>query len=184
MPGTTSWSALSLLAAAVLLGTGCSRAVPNRNPVGETFPRIESKSLDGRSITLPDDLRGEPVLLLVAYKQETQFDVDRWLLGLQFTETPVRVYELPTIKGAVPGLFANKIDQGMRGGIPDLDENIVVTVYKKDAARIVDLTGNQENEYSARALLLDGSGKIVWFHDEGFSARVMEELDTKVRQMK
>ncbi|MDK2970820.1 MAG: hypothetical protein PWP23_575 [Candidatus Sumerlaeota bacterium] len=66
------------------------------------------------------------------------------------------------------------IDEGMRSGIPREDWRSVVTVYK-DAGRIVRATGN-ENPRNARVLLLDKTGRIVWFHDSGYSAGKMLEL--------
>lgn len=41
-----------------------------------------------------------------------------------------------------------------------------------DADAIAELTGT-ENPRNARALLVDAGGTIVWFHDEGYSARVL-----------
>ncbi|MCB1319222.1 MAG: hypothetical protein KDK34_03155, partial [Leptospiraceae bacterium] len=118
---------------------------------------------------------GRPILLLVGYVMETQFDLDRWLIGLVQTEAPIRFYEVPTVQGMIPGLFAERIDAGMRSGIPDEDESSVITVYTEDADRIIKFTGN-ENPRNARVLLLDGDGRVVWFHDSGFSASVLSTL--------
>ena len=90
------------------------------------------------------------------------------------TELKIQVFEVPTIKGFVPGLIRGTIDGGMREGIPNEDWGSVVTVYD-DAEKIVELTGNTTPR-NARVFLLDGEGKVVWFHDRGYSARVMMEL--------
>lgn len=160
--------------------TACASKIPNRNPVGETFPTVQGASLEEEPIALPEDLKGKPAVLIVAYEQDAQFDVDRWLLGLMQLETPIeQLYEVPTVKGLVPGLIAGRIDEGMRSGIPEEDWASVVTVYD-DAEKIVAFTGN-ENDLNARVALLDASGEVVWFHDRGFSPRVAKELDAKVR---
>ena len=81
-----------------------------------------------------------------------------------------------------PTLFSGLIDDGMRSGIPRDDWAGVITLYGDDAARIASFTGN-ENALPARVLLLDATGRIVWFHDEGFSPRVLKALDGKVRDL-
>jgi hypothetical protein len=165
----------TLLAMALAaVGLACSSPLPNRNPVGETFPRVTGESLDGREHELPGEFAGKKVLLLVGYVQKTQFDIDRWLLGLMQAEVSVAVREVPTIKGFVPGLISGVIDGGMRRGIPEEDWGAVITVYG-DAGEIVALTGN-ENPNNARVLLLDETGKVVWFHDRGYSPRLAMEI--------
>lgn len=157
----------------------CSSTTPNRNPEGEDFPIVIGTPLAGEQSTvrIPTDLQtdGKPILLLVGYVMETQFDLDRWLIGLVQTGAPIRFYEVPTVQGMIPGLFAGRIDAGMRSGIPDEDESSVITVYTEDADRIVSFTGN-ENPRNARVLLLDGDGRVIWFHDSGFSASVLSAL--------
>ncbi|MEM6731081.1 MAG: hypothetical protein AAF658_05970 [Myxococcota bacterium] len=152
----------------------CASPVKNRNPVGEAFPSVRGNALSGERYRLPEDLAGQPTLLLVAYDQGTQFDVDRWLLGLLQSGIELRLFEVPTIEGWVPGLLETTIDDGMRAGIPDEDESLVITVYD-DAEQIVRFTGN-ERKRNARAILLDAEGRVRWFHDEGYSARVLLEL--------
>lgn len=174
---------MALVAIGFFAMSGCSSDVANRNPVGETFPTVRGNSLGGSDIVLPDDFQDakRPVLLLVAYKQNAQFDVDRWLLGILQAGVEVTPYEIPTVEGLVPGMIANTIDDGMRSGIPDEDWASVVTVYE-DAEKIVAFTGN-EDPLNTRVLLLDETGKVVWFHDEGYSARVLLELQDEVEAM-
>ncbi|MHC4469812.1 MAG: hypothetical protein ACYTDY_05530 [Planctomycetota bacterium] len=164
-----------LALALTAVGGGCASRLPNRDPVGETFPSVVGESLDGREHRIPEDFAGKKALLLVGYVQNAQFDIDRWLLGLAQAEVDVAVREVPTIKGLVPGVFAGAIDGGMRRGIPEEDWGVVITVYG-DAGDIVRLTGN-ENPNNARVLLLDEKGKVVWFHDRGYSPRLALELE-------
>jgi len=168
---------------ALLVCASLCRTVPNRNPVGEAFPRVEGSRLSEQtSLRIPQDLQpeGQPIVLLIGYVMEAQFDIDRWLIGLVQSEAPVDFYEIPTIDGMVPGLFAGSIDSGMRSGIPDEDESLVITVYE-DAGQIVEFTG-EERPRNARVLLLDGEGRVRWFHDEGFSARKLQELLIALRE--
>ena len=136
-------------------------------------------SLKGNTYAIPDDFKGTPTLFFLGYKQESQFAIDRWLLGLVQLDIPVTVREIPTVRGLVPRLIASKIDSGMRSGIPKEDWGTVVTVYK-DADIVANFLGT-EDPLNTRVALLDAHGKIIWFHDRGYSARRVNDLDQTVR---
>jgi hypothetical protein len=169
-----------------LLGGGiagfasCSSAIPRRDPLGETLPSVVGQSLEERAVALPDALAGAPAVLLIGYKQNAQFDLDRWILGMLQAGTPVRFLEVPTIPGLVPGMISGTIDDGMRSGIPDEDWGVVVTLYGDDAARIAEWTGTADG-LNGRIVLLDADGVARWFHDRGYSAGKVLELDAAVR---
>lgn len=168
-----------------LLLASCSRreVTPpeSHGPAGERFPTVAGTGLDDRPWTLPGDLAGGPAILLVGYIQRAQFDIDRWLIGLLQVEPPARVIEIPAIEGWAPRLASGSIDGGMRQGIPQEDWGSVVTVYR-DARLITDCLG-RENEQNAQVVLLDASGTIRWFHNRGFSAGVLLELDALARSL-
>lgn len=159
----------------------CGSTTPNRTPTGEVFPTVQGTGLGGTAWTLPGGLDG-PAILIVGYVQNAQFDIDRWLLSLVQLETPVRVLEVPTIEGMVPGMIAGTIDDGMRSGIPSEDWASVVTVYGDGAERIVRFTGD-ERPRNGRVLLLDAGGRVVWFHDRGHSAGIALALDRAARAL-
>ncbi|MBL8695262.1 MAG: hypothetical protein JNJ88_14305 [Planctomycetes bacterium] len=174
-------AAFSVLLALAVPAVACRSTVPNKEARETVFPSVTGTALDGREVRIPEDFAGKPVLLLIGYEMETQFDLDRWLIGLLQSKTPIQFIEVPTIPGLVPGLFSGKIDDGMRSGIPKEDWGGVVTVYGGDASKIVELTGN-ERDRNGRICLLDGKGRVVWFHDRGFSASKLMELDSFVRE--
>jgi len=149
---------------------------------GASFPSVQASTLEGDAVRVPEDLAGRPALLLIGYVQDAQFDLDRWLLGLLQAGTNVRCLELPTISGWIPSLFASRIDSGMRAGIPQEDWHTVATLYGDDAGRVADLTG-KERGLNGRIMLLDAEGRIAWFHDRGYSASRLLELDAMVRQL-
>lgn len=161
------FGAVAALAAGAFSLVSCRTMHERRDPTGETFPAVTGTSLDGKETPLPAAFAGRPVVLLVGYEQSSQFDIDRWLLALSDAGVDVAVREVPTIPGMVPGLFAGFIDGGMRRGIPQEDWGAVVTVYG-DGDRIARFTGNRDG-LPGRVLLLDGEGRVVFFHDRGFS---------------
>jgi hypothetical protein len=166
----------------VILATGGCASVPNRDPRGETFPTVQGTTLASQAMTLPAAMHGKPAILLVAYDQDTQFDVDRWVLGLLQLGTPIaQLFEVPTVSGIVPTVLGDTIDAGMRSGIPREDWASVITIYR-DGATVERFTGT-ERDLNARVLLLDENGTVIWFHDRGFSPSVALQLDAKVRAL-
>ena len=153
---------------------GCATQYPNQAPVGQVFPTVNGQSLDGTRYRIPAAFSGRSVLLLIGYRQDTQFDIDRWLIGLDMTATRIDVYELPTIAGMFPRMFKTQIDDGMRAGIPKDLWKGVVTIYA-DGASVQAFTGN-ENPNNARVLLLDPRGRVAFFHDQGFSVDALNAL--------
>jgi len=161
--------------------TACKSTVPRQDPTGKVFPSVEGTSLKDERYKIPEDFAGSPVLLLIGFKMDTQFDIDRWLLALQQARVKVRFYELPTIPGMVPRMFSGYIDDGMRSGIPVEDWGGVITIYG-DASKIVDFTGN-ETSLPARVVLLDTEGRVVFFHDRGYSVGTLERLQKALREL-
>ncbi len=165
---------LILLFLMSILSIACSTTYSNRNPVGEVFPSVTGESLDNEEYIIPNDFQNSKVVLLLGYKQDSQFDIDRWLIGLDMTETKIKVYELPTIQGLFPRMFQTFIDEGMRSGIPKEIWGGVITIYK-GGSTVQEFTGN-ENPNNARVILLDSNGKVIYFHDEGFSVIALNKL--------
>jgi len=153
---------------------GCSTAYKNRDVSGLQFPEVTGQSLEKKMVTLPSDFPHKKTLLLIGYKQDSQFDIDRWLIGLDMTETLVNVYEIPTIQGLFPRMFSTTINNGMRRGIPKELWKGVITIYQ-DGDKVQAFTGN-ESPNNTRVILLDNKGKILYFYDRGFSVNALNEL--------
>ena len=170
---------LAVLAPIVL--ASCQSPVPRRDPTGEMFPAVMGESLAGESIALPGSLAGSPALLLVGYKQNSQFDIDRWLLGVHQAGLKVQLLEVPTLPGLAARMASGFIDNGMRSGIPKEDWSSVVCVYG-DAKKIVEFTGN-ENPMPGRLVLLDGDGRVVFFHDRGYSVGTLQKVQEKLEAL-
>lgn len=164
---------ISMFLFAVLV-TGCSTHYKNQSIIGQKFPTISGESLEKNEVILPENFTGEHTLLLIGYKQDSQFDIDRWLIGLDMTQTHVDTYEIPTIQGLFPRMFSTMIDNGMRRGIPKELWKGVITVYK-DGDKVQAFTGN-EKPNNARVILLNKEGTILYFYDDGFSVSALNRL--------
>ncbi|MGB2739860.1 MAG: hypothetical protein WBC60_04815 [Cognaticolwellia sp.] len=159
---------------ALLILTGCSTVYPNKDITGQTFPTVTGQSLAEETLTIPTDFDEDLTLLLIGYVQNSQFDIDRWLIALDMTQTQVSVYEIPTIQGLFPQMFSTFIDNGMRKGIPKSLWKGVVTVYG-DGEQVQEFTGN-ENSSNARVVLLNKAGEILYFYDQGFAVDALNNL--------
>ena len=147
---------------------------PSQVTIGGSMVEATGESLEGNTVVIPQDFIGQETLLLFGYKQDSQFDIDRWLIGLDMTQTQVAAYEIPTIQGMLPRMFSGFIDSGMRKGIPKQLWKGVVTVYA-DGDKVQRFTGNL-NPNNARVMLLDKEGTIVYFYDKGFSVEALNEV--------
>ena len=173
------FGAAALVAVAgACLAAGCRSTYDRRDPTGETFPSVEGSALDGRAVKMPDAFAGSLVVLLIGYQQNTQFDLDRWAMGMRQAGVKVAAVEVPTIPGLVPGAFSGYIDDGMRRGIPKEDWGGVVTVYG-DGDLIARFTGNADG-LPGRIVLLDKDGRVAFFHDRGFSPGTLDRLAAAV----
>lgn len=153
---------------------------PSQVTTGDKMIEVTGQSLEGNSVVIPRDFAGQETLLLFGYKQNSQFDIDRWLIGLDMTKTNVAAYEIPTIQGMLPRMFSGFIDGGMRKGIPKNLWKGVVTVYE-DGDKVQRFTGNL-NPNNARVMLLDKQGNIVYFYDRGFSVAALNEVRSLLTQ--
>jgi len=170
---------LTLSAFAFLLLSACTTQYPNQQLTGKQFPSISGESLEQNMVAIPSDFKADRTLLLIGYKQDSQFDIDRWLIGLDMAGITLPTYELPTIAGMAPRMFSTLIDSGMRKGIPKELWGGVITIYK-DGEAVQKFTGN-ESPNNARVLLINSSGEIVYFYDRGFSVNALNKLKTTIK---
>ncbi len=185
---STGTKALALFGAGMSLLGGCrhqelglrSDAMRERTPY---FPTIQSENLNKETITLPDDLRGNPALLLIAYRQDQQENINTWLghIGTIEEQIPgVRILELPTISSRNWGWMAGFIDGGMRKGIPDPAARArTVTLYTDvglfNQALMIDDTN------TIHAVLLDRDSRVVARVDGDYSD---EKLNTLINALR
>jgi hypothetical protein len=147
----------------VLLGAGLSSASSAQAPANSTFPAVTAQDLNKREVHLPSGLGGRLNLVLIAFLQKQQKDVDTWLPSLPaLTERhpSFAYYELPVISRMNP-FVRWFINNGMRGGIPDRNQRgRTITLYldKKPFREALGIP----SEDTIYAFLLNQSGEVVW----------------------
>ena len=127
------------------------------------FPQVNGSSLSGTSHRLPGTLAGDRNLLLIAFRQWQQTDVDTWVPVAESlaTELPdFRAYELPVISQMYRPV-SGFIDGGMRGGIPDLQvREATITMYINRKQFLGDLQIPSVD--AIVPMLVTPSGEILW----------------------
>jgi hypothetical protein len=125
------------------------------------FPTISGENLNREHFDLPDDFGPGRTLVLVAYYQPQQRDVDTWLrvaVPWEGELADFQVIELPVIR-RLPRIAQRYIDGGMRSGIPDPAARArTITIYTDVGAfnRELGLRTKQ-----VHALLVE-DGQVVW----------------------
>ena len=146
------------------------------NPnIGKKFPEVTANSLAKTPVSLPGSAQGKVTLIVVAFLQQSQPQLDSWLGP--FTERfaskeGFTFYEVPMISSGYR-FMSFIIDSGMRGGIPKEKHKNVVTMYGDVEKYMKALDLDARYGY---AFLLDREGIIRW-QDKGFSTpEALKEL--------
>ncbi len=149
---------LSVLAAAILVAPMSLAA----QATAVRFPDVTGRNLEGRTMRLPADF-GDRTIVLVAFKQRQQRDVNSWMPELnarRAADAGLEVYEIPTLSnGWTPLRWW--IDGGMARGIKDRAvREATVTLYldKEPFKEALEIT----SEDSIHVLLLDAEGRVTF----------------------
>ncbi len=144
----------------------------------ERFPTVVGTNLAGTSMRLPDQLGARLNLLLIAFRQVQQADVDTWLpytAALELRRPDVHAYELPVLSAAYR-LARPFIDGGMRAAIGDPTVRArTITLYLDKAAFRAALGVPSEDRIHVR--LIDLAGATHWRSDGCWDAAKAAALD-------
>ena len=147
------------------------------------FPALKTKDLNGEQRILPDSFKGEINLLIVAYQQYHQAEVNTWVpladqLEAQFPD--FHYYELPVV-GRMGPFGRMQLDFWMRQGIPS------PTTRERTLTLYIDRAGFRqslhiETEETIALLLLDRSDHVIWQGYGPYDESTVAELRRAVAQ--
>ena len=164
MSGHVRSSVLGLWTTIVLSGqAGHGVVLPTERRIA--YPHIEADNLLGEVIVFPAWLFGHTTLILVAWAQEQQREVNTWLalLPLLETEAALRVIETPIVRPQYRSI-KRRMDGWMRDGIPtEAGRARTITLYAAPREFAASL-GIRDRSVAA-AVLVDDEGRIAkaWF---------------------
>lgn len=127
------------------------------------FPRLEARSLEGRTHRLPEDLEGEHNVVILGFEWWQQTLIDSWvpsLAALAASRPGLRFYELVAVpRSRLP--VRRVIDGGMVAGIRDREVRArTLTAYTNLGEILVDLGLGSTQDIAI--FLTDRAGRIRW----------------------
>lgn len=129
----------------------------------DVFPNVTGRALTGDDFTVPDDLGEAYNLIVVAFLQKQQPDVDTWIPHMETLESEredFAFYEFPTISKMNP-VMRWIIYRGMRGGIPGEPSRARTVTLHIDKAPFTAQLGI-DDEDQIYAFLVDQEGRVLW----------------------
>lgn len=149
------------------------------------FPNIKGKTVNGHERTLPHDFTGRYNIVLLAFTQEQQYEVNTWmtfLMRLRQTNPEVNVYEVPVVK-RYSFVQRRLLDYWMYSGIPDADtRDRTITLYT-DVGAFLDTLG-LPNAATIYMLVVDRDGLVSWQTTGSYDERKAAELINKLNLLK
>ena len=147
------------------------------------FPQILAENLNKEEVLVPDQLQGDPKLVVIAFQQWHQGLVNSWvpfLESLMAKHPSFDYYELPTIR-SMNFIYRRIIDGGMRAGIPSRDtrgRTITLYIDKDPFKEALDIV----TEETIYLFLLDSSGETVWRGEGGLTDEKAGALEREIEQ--
>ena len=143
---------------------------------------MTGSNLQRQKLSLPQDFQGERNLILIAFQQWQQAQVDTWIpfaRQLEESHPGLCYYELPTIR-QLNALSRTFINEGMRAGIPDpVSRERTITLYlDKLAFRQALQLPDEDDIY---VLLLDRAGRVLWRAEGNFTPEKGNSLTAALR---
>ena len=147
------------------------------------FPTIKAETLSRKKVVFPEVTRGQHAFILIAFRRQTQGEVDSWLDP--FVEDfggreGITFYEIPMIAGGWKWM-SSWIDSGMRQGVPQYKHDHVATYYGplKEYHEYLEI----RDTGTVHAFLLDEQGRIIWRDIGPANDRKYSELKNLVKKV-
>jgi len=148
--------------------SGCIGAGMNSELIvrdSATFPTVSGMNLHGQTIEIPRGLAGRIRVIVVAFEQRQQGDVDTWINALApdlVAQPDLALYELPVIYTGSAS-FRFWVNNGMRSGITDeAARKRTITVYT-DREKFYNALGVRQSTITTFIIAPDDT--IVWRTD-------------------
>lgn len=163
-------------AISLTLATFLSLFLVTSGSLAQQFPNIDTKDLNGRSLNLPADFNANRALLLIAFEQEQQTQINTWLPLAEELESQGRAkfYELPVLPSALR-LVGGMIENGMRSGIPSQATRAkTLTLYTNVTRFRKNLGLGGKNQIYA--VVIDRQGRVLAVQSGTYSSTKADQI--------
>jgi len=178
------WAVLVGVMIAVIIGLIVfisGRIIPADAPVAgvdDTFPKLTGTNLLLESVTVPDDLEGQLRLIVVAYNEDQQVFVEKWLRPLESLSEAypeLHGYYVPLLPQDASGAALPIIGGMTIAASSDTDRARTVVVFTDvdEFNQILDIPGVD----ALQLFLLDENGAILWRGSGNYDPLTLESLE-------
>ncbi len=133
------------------------------------MPLVKAETLAERQVTLPQDLPAEKTLILMAFEQAQQKNVDTWIAGMNLADNPIPWIETPIIEPK-NRLFRAFIQGGMRRGIAEQKARDRTITLFTDRSALMTAMGLPEQFNTIYAVVVDRAGNVLVSLEGDYSA--------------
>jgi hypothetical protein len=127
------------------------------------FPTVSGKNLQRKTVHFPQDFPAQYTVVLMAFRQYQQNDVNTWLPFVSVLEKlyrDVAYVEFPVVWEMSP-FRQLMLNEGMRAGIPDQKARQRTTTLYLDKANFRNQLGIK-NEDHIQVMLVTDQGEVLW----------------------
>ena len=143
-----------------------------------TLPRLEADALGGNHVVLPTDAAGKPLVLMIAFTQESEGDLKSWsrkLLGDRVVQNAAVYVVVVADKTA---FFARRhvrkvVEGAAVGSKAQIDSNVLITF---NGAGWRDLVPRGDKK-TAGIVVCDTSGTVVYAKREPFNEANLADVE-------
>ena len=186
--GKKAWRAARGLTLAILLA--CCLVLAATGEVAARIPSFQGTTLGGQTVSLPQQLKGGEVGVLVLGFSKSSGDVCKgW--GQRVAESyrgshDVMYFQMPVLE-SVPKLIRGMVMKSIKSGVPEAEQPHFLPVFSHEAEwRTIARYANSDDAY---ILVVDGQGIVRWqtsgkVTDAGFAAlkQQVETVRTQLRR--
>jgi hypothetical protein len=147
--------------------------------LGQSIPRVDVESLNGRPVSLPKDFANKPAIFVIGFSQGGGNQCGHFARKLakeaSVVEGKVVMYQIAMLESA-PRIFRSMILHGMRSGIPSAEQERFLPLFH-DEAQWKQLVGfNKSAPNDAYLLLVSQKGAVLWTGHGTYSDELFSEL--------
>lgn len=139
------------------------------------IPTVHGTSFAGTQVTLPDDLRDRPVVLVLGFSKSSGDVCKGWGQRLEKSyrnSGEVMFYQMPVLE-SVPKFVRGMVLKSIKSGVPEREQPHFLPTFSDEAEwRKIVRYANPDDAY---VLVVDREGKVRWqtsgkVTDAGFNA--------------
>lgn len=174
-----------LFVALLLVGSGSVTA----QVVGKTFPAMVAETVEDKSVSLPDDVKGKYTLLGLAYSRKSEDDLRTWFEPVfsKFVQKTtgvmsgmgydVNVYFVPMFTGINAAATGTAKRKALKNTDPQL---LPYILFYKGELKTYKEALDFERRDVPYFFVLDPQGKIVFATSGAFSENKMDQVEAVI----